>query len=599
MEKNTAIAIGLSSAVLLGFMYLNTKLAPPPAAQKSSDVAVSSGSQNTSTQQSEQTQTQEKKSFNVTSADVNDTQDAQEFTIETNKAKIVFTNCGGDVISYQLKDYIDNETKQQVQMADNITKINQDINRAFALSFGDSFCPINNDIYKTYISKAPIAIKFSKDYIINNSPVTLSKIYTFKEDDYAFKLDIEIQTKDTKALKGEGVLYTLRTAPQIGPQFDVKNKRYEYRNFISKIGDKKKTKILADNKLEFQDKSTSWTGVTGKYFALLVLPQNPAIIGDVGYSTKVQVQDYPNNQVFLQRKSLDLSLDSANKITDTYYIYIGPRKESELAKYNKPEANAWGLYDKRLTDAMQTSGFLSWLEVILKFIMELVNRFVHNWGVSIIITTLFLKLILFPLTKKSSLSTVKMQELQPQMQALQDKYKDNPQKLNEAMAKFYKQAGYNPLSGCLPLLIQFPILIAMYNLFNNYFEFRGSLFIPGWITDLSQPDTVFVLGFNIPFLGRNIRALPVIYVISQLLFGKITSNGGATAGQNSGQMKMMMYIMPVMFFFLFYNVSSGLLLYWTVSNIFTLVQQLVINNMLKKQKELNKNKNVIKFPKKK
>ena len=184
------------------------------------------------------------------------------------------------------------------------------------------------------------------------------------------------------------------------------------------------------------------------------------------------------------------------------------------------------------------------------------------------------------------------------MQSIQAKYKDNPQKLNEETAKLYKEAGYNPVSGCLPMILQMFILFALYNVFNNYFEFRGASFISGWIDDLSSGDHIgktFETG--LPILGWNqIRILPVIYLISQLLFGKITQNGGtAAAGQNAGQMKMMMYGMPIMFFFLFYNAPAGLLLYWTVSNIFQLLQQIVINKMMKNAPEpklvQNKSKN--------
>jgi YidC/Oxa1 family membrane protein insertase len=179
-----------------------------------------------------------------------------------------------------------------------------------------------------------------------------------------------------------------------------------------------------------------------------------------------------------------------------------------------------------------------------------------------------------------------MQELQPKIKEIQDKYKNNQQKMNEEMAKFYQTAGYNPLSGCLPLLIQFPLIFAMYNLFNNYFEFRGAMFIPGWIPDLSQGDSVFSLSSPIPLLGwTDIRLLPVIYVVSQLLFGKVTQTPGA-AQQNSS-MKFMMYGMPLMFFFMFYNAPAGLLVYWIFSNVLTLIQQVVINKMMHAKKKEN------------
>jgi YidC/Oxa1 family membrane protein insertase len=141
------------------------------------------------------------------------------------------------------------------------------------------------------------------------------------------------------------------------------------------------------------------------------------------------------------------------------------------------------------------------------------------------------------------------------------------------------------MSGCLPLLIQFPIFIAMYNLFNNHFELRGAMFIPGWVPDLSMPETVWNFApFKIPFLGwSDLRLLPIIYLVSQLVYGKFTQQ--PTTGQTATQMKIMMFGMPIVFFFILYDVPSGLLVYWIASNLLTIVQQLVINDMLKKRKK--------------
>jgi YidC/Oxa1 family membrane protein insertase len=177
-----------------------------------------------------------------------------------------------------------------------------------------------------------------------------------------------------------------------------------------------------------------------------------------------------------------------------------------------------------------------------------------------------------------------MQELQPKLQELQAKYKGNPQRLNQEMAEFYKREGYNPMSGCLPMLIQFPLFIAMYNLFNNHFDLRGASFIAGWIGDLSLPESVINFGsFRLPLVGwSDLRALPIVYLASQLLYGKFTQT--PQTGQNANQMKLMMYGMPIMFFFVLYDVPSGLLLYWIVSNVLTIIQQAIINDMLKKHK---------------
>ena len=591
MEKNTVIAIILSTLVIIGWMFLNTKLNPPKEQAVQQEIQL----------QEEQNvfETSTSNNLGIVGVSLEETvEQEKQYIIQTNKVRVTFTNKGGDVISYELLDQIDTETNRAIEMADNVTAQN----RAFSLSFGAYNNPINDDIYKTAITEDKKSIRFTKDYAVKDisgtdTIVTVTKTYRFVDDDYMFKLDIDVNGTNP-ALNFDGIAYSLHSTPQVGPKYDPKNRRYEYRTFVSESNNKRKMKNINDNRTDFFDKEYTWTGVTGKYFAALVVPENAAVMGRTVYSTAVESGAYPNTQVTLTRSAI------TGAITDSYYIYVGPRNEQELSKYNKLDSNAWKQYNLKLTDALQTSGILSWLEIALKFIMECVYKFIppHNWGIAIIITTIIIKLILFPLTRKSSLSTIRMQELQPQMTALQEKYKDNPQKLNMEMASFYKEAGYNPLSGCLPMLIQLPILIAMYNLFNNYFEFRGAMFIPGWITDLSKGDSVYALKNSVSLLFftlTDIRLLPVIYVISQLLFGKITNNGGATTGQTGAQMKMMMYVMPIMFFFIFYNAPSGLLLYWTVSNVFTLIQQIIINRMVAKAKKdvVVTNKNIVRFPK--
>jgi YidC/Oxa1 family membrane protein insertase len=136
------------------------------------------------------------------------------------------------------------------------------------------------------------------------------------------------------------------------------------------------------------------------------------------------------------------------------------------------------------------------------------------------------------------------------------------------------------MSGCLPMLIQLPIFFAMYNLFNTHFDLRGAMFIPNWIPDLSLPESIFNFpnDFKLPLLGWTaIRALPFIYVGSQILYAKVTQTPDQA---NNTQMKLMLYAMPVVFFFILYDVPSGLLIYWIMSNVLTLVQQLLINKFL-------------------
>jgi len=577
MEKNTAWAIGLSSIVLIVFFFLQTFFMPKQTAAANPSDDNSKVEAVADTQNSASNENVYELENTITSA-INDLSE-ETFTVETEKLIVKFTNRGGDVISYLLKDHIDSDTKLPIEMADNISEKN----RAFALSLGNEDNSIVNDIF-TAKKINDTTIGFFKKYSIKNDDgtkgeFTLVKTYTFDNSDYVFKLDITIAPGENfKGLKFDDRAYSLRSSPQIGPLYNPKINRYENRQFISYNGKNKKRIILGNNQTKNYDKEWQWISMAGKYFEVLTYPANKENMNSkVVYSSKSDLSEKTNAQAIISRKAIDESGSN-----DVYYIYVGPRNEKDLRIYNVPENNVWKLDGVRFDDSIQTTGFLSWLEVVLKFLLELINKAVHNWGISIIILTALLKFAMFPITAKTAKSTVKMQEVQPKIQALQEKYRDNPQKLNEQTMKLYKEVGYNPVSGCLPMLFQFVILFAMYNLFNNYFEFRGASFIPGWISDLSTGDHVKTLGFNIPFIGNQIRLLPVIYVISQLLFGKITQNGGTAAGQNAGQMKMMMYGMPILFFFLFYNAPSGLLLYWTVSNLIQLGQQLVINKTVKK-----------------
>ena len=575
MEKNTLIAIVLSTIVLIGFTVLQTVVFPPEPAQETvvvqeqpaleatilDSTGVASGS------------------LAMAYPDSEEAIQEQEIVINTGKARITLTNRGGDVIGYELLEHLDGESG--VEMADNVSERN----RAFSVSFGGPENGIIQDLF--HVKKIDdYTVGFYKTYQDSKSGGTyiFAKQYTFKPDDYMFKLDITVEgAGGMNGLSFGDAAYTIRTSPQIGPYFNAKTNKYENRTFMSFDGNKKKKQILGAGKIEVYDKEYTWTGVGGKYFEILGIPVQPGSMMDVEYSTEVEVNDYANAQVLMTRKAI-----MGASTQDSYYFYVGPRTEKDLKIYNSAEDNPWDLSGLKLNESLESTGILSWLETILKWCMELIYKVIPNWGVSIIILTILIKILLFPLTKKSSMGTLKMQEIQPRMQELQEKYRDQPEKLNMEMSKLYKETGYNPLSGCLPLLIQFPLIFAMYNLFNNYFEFRGAMFIPGWIPDLSVGDIV-PLPVTLPIVGNQLHLLPVIYLASQLLFGKITQ--ASATGSNSTQMKIMMYGMPIMFFFIFYNAPAGLLLYWTVSNVLQLFQQMMINKMMKAKRaemELNK-----------
>lgn len=570
MNKNTVIAMILSTVVVVASIFVQSKFFPnsiDKSGAESKKAAEEMVADENSAGQSE---------TNLVVSDSNaDVKDEKNYTITTKNAEIVLTNRGGDVISYKLLNHIDVDTKDGVQMVDNVSATN----RACALAFGNAESPILNELFNV-VQENEYTYLFTRNYSITNedgsvSKFVLGKRYTFDPESYMFKMDVLVHGD-----KVENLAYTLRTSPQIGPHFNPKLNRYENRQFISYNGGKAKRQVIGNKQFKVYGKDYLWNGIGGKYFVELVIPEKSEKMDFTHYSTLIEVNDYANAQAILVRKAF-----SEDDVKDTYYMYFGPRDEKALRIFNVAEKNSWSLSGLRLNECLNSNGWLGWLETVLKWIMEIINKFVHNWGASIIIMTIFIKLLMFPFTRKQSLGTLKMQQIQPKVQAVQAKYANNQQKMQEEMAKIYKEAGYNPMSGCLPMLVQFLILFAMYNLFNNYFEFRGAEFIPHWIEDLSSGDSVYTLKFDIPFFGNQIRVLPFIYLVSQLLFGKITGNGGTAApGTSQAQMQMMMYVMPIMFFVLFYNAPSGLLIYWTVSNVFQMGQQIIINKTMKQKK---------------
>ena len=585
MKKNTILAVILSMIVIGAAMYIQQKFFPPEyiPVQQSAPLAENKDvPQNTFTQSDSGTAILSGAVSGLENSEVPERE--QTYVVETDLIRAVFTNKGGDLVSYKLKEHASAGSSERVEMIENFSEDN----RAFAIAFGGAdskSVDLLFNVKEETLSDGKKQIGFYRDISVKNAAdgsevvFTLAKRYTFIPGDYMFTLEVAVDGKDgMKGLAFGDEAYTIRTAPQIGPEWEVGKDRYEYR-YISYFANEKKKEErgISAGKKKIITNLASWVSVSGKYFAQIVVPKDP--IQKMTFSGfKAENKPVHNSQVFISRPPI-----TGNSALDQYRIYIGPSTEKVLNMYNTAISNNYG-YDNLRIDAVAASGsFLRPLEVLLKWIMELLYKLIPNWGVAVILLTIIVKLVFYPLTKKSSVATQRMQEMQPQISAIQAKYKNNPQRMNAEMANLYREAGYNPLSGCLPMLIQLPFWFAMFRLFNNYFEFRGASFIPGWIPDLSLGDSVLKFGFTVPFLGwTDLRILPVIYVASQLLYGKLTQTPGQT--QQNPSMKIMLYFMPVFFFFIFYNAPSGLLLFWTFSNLLMLLQQIIINKSKKKKK---------------
>jgi YidC/Oxa1 family membrane protein insertase len=211
-------------------------------------------------------------------------------------------------------------------------------------------------------------------------------------------------------------------------------------------------------------------------------------------------------------------------------------------------------------------------------VFHVLSRFVESYGLIIILFAIFIKLILHPLTKSSFKSMAKMRQLQPRMQEIKEKYGDDPQKQQQAMMKLYKESGVNPVGGCLPQLLQLPILYALFRFFPSAIEIRQEGFL--WCSDLSAPDVLLELPLNLPVYGSHVSGFPLLMAAAMILQMRLQGTQ-----QQAGQMKVMMMIMPVFILVIFNQFAAGLSLYYLMYNVLSAIQQKFVNKNLEEEQE--------------
>ncbi len=314
---------------------------------------------------------------------------------------------------------------------------------------------------------------------------------------------------------------------------------------------------------EVFDGNTDWVAVKNKYFIAAILPDTPGIYGALSArNTNFNHRDV--TPVYFAAIGYDLSQRNLNT-----KIFIGPQDLKILESEGKS-----------LEDAMNWG--YAFIKPISKYVVMNLLTFLHNpfgdfyinYGLVLILFAFIIRIITGPLTKKSAESAQKMQQLQPKVKAINEKYKDDPQKKGAEMMKVYSEHGISPLGGCLPMIIQMPLLFALFVVFRNTIEFRGAEFI-FWIKDLSLPDVIFTLPFSIPIYGSGVAILPLFMGITMFLQQRQSM---ATMDKNQ---RPMMYIMTGFFFLLFNQFPSGLNLYYATYNLLNILQQRKIKKNLK------------------
>lgn len=299
-----------------------------------------------------------------------------------------------------------------------------------------------------------------------------------------------------------------------------------------------------------------WVAVKDQFFVLLLASETVPIRRAIAVRRLLPDLQVPNEPVpdgvdaLAQLEGFRVSPGQA--VTQDFFIYAGPKEDHQLSAL--PFA----------ADKAMEFGWMAWISRPMLRLLNFINRYVGNYGVAIIILTIILKSILWPLQSRANMAMKRMSVVAPVMKEIQEKYKDNPQKMNEEMLKLYQNYGLNPLGGCLPLLIQMPLFLGFYYMLLSSIELRHASFL--WISDLSMPDTVF----QFPFLGINIKLNPMPLIMAATMYWSMHVTP-QPQGVNNPAMKIMKF-MPLLFLLFCYNFAAALSLYWTVQNLLSIVQ---------------------------
>lgn len=346
---------------------------------------------------------------------------------------------------------------------------------------------------------------------------------------------------------------------------------------------------------ETMNHSLQWLAYNNQFFSTIVIPQKGFISGKV-VQQAYKVQPDAKHIKFLAA-DMEVPYDPEAEVCASLDIFIGPNSYSLLSDIDEQLGSEDGLDLNRVVPLGWS--WLRWINTLIVIpVFDFLSGFVSNYGLIILLLTIFIKIIIFPFTYKSYLSQAKMRLLAPEIKEINDKYpgKENAMVRQQKTMALYSKAGASPFSGCLPLLLQMPILIAMFSFFPSCIELRGQSFL--WVEDLASPDVIFSLPFSIPFYGKDVSLFCLLMTVTNIIYTRINMKNQPSSSSMPG-MKWMMYLMPVMFLFFFNSYPAALSYYYFLSLLITIIQTWIFRRCVNEDKLRRKMAAAAAKPKKK
>ncbi len=549
-QKRLLLAVVLSVVVLVGYQFFFT--APPQLDNPS---------------QNQETQTQDAPAPAATPSNVTDyaggtasqapqtmaqpaVKDFRTISISTPLYEIAVSEHMAAVTSLTLKDFketnaADSSQKQLVskELADRVGgTLALDLVGGSIQGFGNAVYSADTDTKDQTLRTGEKTIAFTW-----TSPqgITVQKIFTFRADSYLIDCDVLVQNGSGMPLNDALSI----SVPGLYNDEIKKRSRFAFEGPVAYVDNE----FLSIDPDDIEEKDTysatiGWAGYSDRYFLTAVMPKEPVpAVLKLSFADEIVTNQFSQK---IQR------LDPGKQGKYSYTFYMGPKSHKILGQYGN-------LLIKSIN-----FGFFDIIAKPLLIVMNYIHDVIPNYGVAIILLTILIKLVFWPLGTKSYKSMSEMKKVQPLMMEIREKYKGDKQRMNQEIMGLYKTYKVNPASGCLPLLVQMPIFFALYRMLYMAIELRHAPFV-GWITDLSGPDRLFHFSFSIPFMDApaGIPVLTLLMGASFLLQQKMTPTGG-----DPMQAKMMM-LMPIFMTVLFINFPAGLVLYMFVNNIISMGQQ--------------------------
>jgi YidC/Oxa1 family membrane protein insertase len=391
----------------------------------------------------------------------------------------------------------------------------------------------------------------------------LDFVYTLPNDGYRLNFDIEANGFSTDS---DAELYWSQDGFRQALSADYENR---YAQLAYQYEDDKVGTLSAMGDDDDRDKDISWIAYRHHFFSMILIPEKSFKNADFISESLIDEDDSDASE-FLKRFETQTNLDVRNgQLSAAFDWYIGPTDYNILKQY-----------DENISESISFGwGIIGWINRYVFFpLFGFLSGFLP-FGIAIIVMTVIVRLVLSPVTYKSYLSQAKMKVLRPEITELNEKFKKDAGRKQQETMKLYSKAGVNPMAGCVPSLLQLPVFLGLFYFFPVAFSLRGKSFL--WAEDLSSYDAVLDLPFNIPFYGDHISLFPLLASIAIFFYSKMTMGQQMQSPQpGMPNMKIMIYLMPVMMLFFFNNYASGLSLYYFVSNLITIFIMLVIKNYI-------------------